>query len=673
MATYKRLMTVSLSTPGASMWRRKGVFATSIGVAAFAASFLPGTPASASTPAAAAGVPMGAPAHIVTIMMENTDYSQFAGSPAMPYLNQLAHEYADFTSAYGWTRPSLPNYIELLSGTTDGTTGRDCDITDPACSNFTNTTLVDQLEAAGLTWDAYQQGDPYGCYQGDGSGNYPWWHNAWRYFAEFSAQCSHISNFSDLLSNLSSRDAADFQWVVPDLVNSGGDNGTMSSADTWLNGELPQIMATPWYREGGQVVILWGSGYDDPGSGNGGADGGQVPTLVVSAHTEGMGAIPAPVNTAGVLHSIEQAYGLSYLGDAANPDNGSLGNALVPGRPAGPQAPQLSVGALLSSSRSWPARVFTLGRQTLALNGIAELPFPGRQGNSASSPAGPAGPRPTIEVGDNSAGEGVVVTASGQTTAVPGTSNLESVACATASLCYAVGLGPLNADEAVLVLLQDGYPASTTPLPAFIGLYGVACPTPSTCYAVGYDNADDADSVTTITDGVAGPPVEVPDSVEWLNAISCPTATQCYAAGLVAYNPSIVPIVAGVPGAPVTVPNAWYLNGIDCTAVGNCVAVGENSEEQGIVGTLLDGQPGTTQVVAGTEYLYGVGCAADGTCLLTGAGTPGPDGYSGGVVSTYSNGAATTAQSVPGTNGFGQVLCEAPAGDCLSVGAAYQH
>ena len=112
--------------------------------------------ATGTAPAAAAvKVPVtkmagsAAPAHIMTIMMENTDYSQFAGAAAMPYLNQIAHEYATYTDAYGWTYPSLPNYLELLSGSDDGTAGQDCDITQAGCNNFTNPTLVDQLDAKG--------------------------------------------------------------------------------------------------------------------------------------------------------------------------------------------------------------------------------------------------------------------------------------------------------------------------------------------------------------------------------------------------------------------------------------------------------------------------------------------------------------------------------------------
>jgi phosphatidylinositol-3-phosphatase len=603
--------------------------------------------------AAAAGLPAAhrhsPPPHIMEIWMENTDYSQMAASPAMPEFNELAHEYADFSQAYGWHYPSLPNYIEGLAGSDLGVTS-DCDITQKGCSNFHHEKIIDQLEAAGISWHAYYQGDPYGCYQGDGSGNYPYWHNSFRYFADFKTQCSHISNFGPLLSDLSGRNAPDFAWVVPDLVNDGGDNGTMNSGDSWLAGELPKIMATPWYRQGGQIVILHDTGYQDSG-GNGGASGGQIPLVVVSAHTRGVGIIAAPVNTAGVLRSIEHAYGFGYIGDAANPANGSLGDALVAGRPGPDHFRQILHGALVTADGAGLQPI----PGSLALQGVYRFAN-GR----------------TIEVGENGSGEGIV--ASGwRTVAVAGTSDLESVSCTTADLCYAVGLATSDQDEAVLVRVAGGQPESVTPLPAFIGLYGIACPAASTCYAVGYDNADDAGAVTTITDGHASAPAEVPNDGDtpWLNAISCPTATRCYAAGLVNYVPAIVPVTSGTPGKAVNVANAWYLNGIDCPTAGNCVATGENSVQQGIVATLVGGAAGSTTVVPGTEYLYGAGCAADGPCLLAGASTVGTRGYGSGVLVTDDRGKLGSARLVADANGLGQTSCARTIWSCISAGAAF--
>jgi acid phosphatase len=638
----------------------------------------------ASTTATASPNPAGRAPHIMTIMMENTDFSQFVGSPQEPYLNEISREYANFTQAYGWTYPSLPNYLELLSGSDWGTAGNDCDITDPGCSDFAGPTLVNQLANAGLTWNAYYQGDASGCDQSDGSGNYPYWHNAFRYFSDFSTLCKNISNFSDLNSNLDSANAADFQWVVPDLVNSGGDNGTMQSGDSWLNSELPQIMNSTWYRQGGQIVILYDTGYED--SSTTPSTGGQIPMVVVSAKTEGMGSVATPIDTAGVLRSIEQAYGLSFLGDAANASNGDLGNALVSGRPVGANVPNTSSGAILTTSLKGPDGVSTVNgfaNSPIALNGIAQVlvssksgPFgnqqgqQGRQGHQGQQSA-------TISVGENAAGQGTI-TANGNTVAVPNTSTLESVSCTSASQCYAVGLAPSNDDEGVLVSIRNGQATSETPEPAFIGLYGISCTTTSTCYAVGYDNADDADAVTTITNGQAGPVNEVESGQgvgEWLNAISCPTSTQCFAVGFVNYYPSIVPITNGIPGTPVTISdggNAWYVNGIECTSVNYCVAVGENDTEQGIVTTFVNGAIGTTQVVPNTENLYGVGCDSQDNCILTGASTPASNGYSVGTVTGLVSGTLQSTRTVRNTNGFGQTICGQDLDSCVSVGAAYR-
>lgn len=665
------------------MKRRRTVRHLVVGAVASAVSLL-GLTSLASLSATASPSPAATAPHIMTIMMENTDYSQFVGSPQMPYLNEISHEYANFTQAYGWTYPSLPNYLELLSGSDWGTAGNDCDITDPGCSDFAGPTLVNQLDDAGVTWNAYYQGDAAGCDQSDGGGNYPYWHNAFRYFSDFSTLCKNISNFSDLNSNLNSQNAADFQWVVPDLVNSGGDNGTMQSGDSWLNNELPQIMSSTWYRQGGQIVILFDSGYNDRSS-TPGFEGGQIPMVVVSAHTAGMGSNATPINTAGVLRSIEQAYGVSYLGDAANPANGDLGNAMISGRPVGPAVPDTSNGAVLSTSLRGSASVTTTGgfaMHTVSENGIAQLPATSGGGvfSTLGGPLGgftPSQPDSVITVGENSAGQGDF-TLDGITKVVPNTSTLESVSCTTSTQCYAVGLAPSNDDEGVLVSIRDGQVNDVTPEPAFIGLYGIDCTTSSTCYAVGYDNDNDADAVTTIVNGQAGPLNEVEPGQgvgEWLNAISCPTTTECYAVGFVNYYPSIVPISKGVPGTPVTISdneNAWYVNGIDCTSVNYCVAVGENDTEQGIVSTFVDGAVGTTQVVPGTVNLYGVGCDTEGDCLLTGSSVPASNGYSVGTVTGLVNGTLQSTREVADTNGFGQTICGQALDSCLSVGAAYR-
>jgi len=100
------------------------------------------------------------------IMMENTDYSQAAGSPAMPYLSELARQYAQFPQSYRWTYPACPT-------TWSSWPDRRClpasgpsaiQVSRNARSRCTHAeTLVDQMEAAGISWHAYFQDDVSGC------------------------------------------------------------------------------------------------------------------------------------------------------------------------------------------------------------------------------------------------------------------------------------------------------------------------------------------------------------------------------------------------------------------------------------------------------------------------------------------------------------------------------
>jgi phosphatidylinositol-3-phosphatase len=651
-------------------------------------------------PASAAVTPAATPAprahvarqpHIMYIMLENTDYSQSAGASSMPYWNELAHEYAVFTQSFGWTYPSEPNYMEFLTGSTEGLSG-DCDPgipgesgcpADATASDIVANTLTDEMENAGISWHAYFQADPTGCYQGSGggtNGNYDDEHNPFELMADFAKQCPHLSNFDSLIPNLNSPNAADFNWVIPDLDNDGGDNGTMYSGDTWMNAVVPQILNSTWYKQGGQVIISYDTGYQDTQGlitpenvTNPNGPGGLIPAIVISAHTKGMGVVSLPHNTAGLLRSVEEAYGLPLLGDSADPANGSLGNALVSGRPEGPPPSPAFNGAIFRAGSNKELQVTNLRGPSESFNGIYR--FPDGQ---------------TIEAGENNLGQGIVATPTRGAFAVPGTTNLMSISCVSASTCYAVGLGILNNDDAAVVTVVNGIPATVTQVPDMYAFYGVSCPTTSTCYAVGYDTSDAADAVVTITNGVPGQPIEVPENgAPWLNAISCPTATQCYAAGINNYQAAIVPIVSGIPQNPIPDPDAsspdnnfanlWYLNGIDCPSVGNCVAVGETaSTQQGAVVTLVNGQltdvdptnGPTAQVVPNTSYLYGVACTSMSSCILVGSSAIGTNNEPVGAVSMFTNGTAAPATVYPQADGFGPAVCGTTLSSCDFVGSS---
>ena len=281
------------------------------------------------------------PPHVMTIMMENTDYSQFVGSPAMPYLNEIGNEYATFTHADGWTYPSLPNYLELLLGSDDGTAGR----TATSRRRAATTSRTRHWSPAGDGRDLLERvlpgATPRAAIRATAAGTTRTGttHSVTSRTSASSARTSPTSLIC--CRTCPRRRRRTSSGSCRTWSNSGGDNGTMSSGDSWLSGELPKIMDTSWYRQGGQIVILYDTGYNDTNDSVDDSTGGQIPMVVVSAHTKGMGAIYTPVNTAGVLRSVEHAYGLPHIGNAVNAKNGTLGNALISSRPVSsrPAAP----------------------------------------------------------------------------------------------------------------------------------------------------------------------------------------------------------------------------------------------------------------------------------------------------------------------------------------------
>jgi phosphatidylinositol-3-phosphatase len=58
--------------------------------------------------------------HVVWIVMENHSYNQIIGSRDAPYITQLANRFGLATNFYAESHPSLPNYLAMTSGSTQG-------------------------------------------------------------------------------------------------------------------------------------------------------------------------------------------------------------------------------------------------------------------------------------------------------------------------------------------------------------------------------------------------------------------------------------------------------------------------------------------------------------------------------------------------------------------------
>lgn len=270
-------------------------------------------------PIVATATPSPPAPHVMVIVEENRSAQEVLGSNQAPYINALAGDHGLATDAYATSHPSLPNYLELISGSTHGVSD------DGTGYRFAGPTLVDQLSARGIGWRAYMEAMPSTCYDGAGSGGYAKKHDPFMYFTSVTGNataCAGVVPFSRLRGDLAAGAAPPFLWITPSLCDDGHDCST-ATADSWLAANLPAVLASSWYADDGIVIITWDEGTDDAGC-CGSAHGGRIATIVVSSRVTGHVTSASPVDHSATLRSIEAVYGLPFLGDAACACSGDL-------------------------------------------------------------------------------------------------------------------------------------------------------------------------------------------------------------------------------------------------------------------------------------------------------------------------------------------------------------
>ena len=261
--------------------------------------------------------------HVFIIVMENREYDDVIGSPDAPYLNQLAATYALATRYYAVRHPSLPNYLALISGSTQGMTD-DC-----ATCTVDGANLVGQLEAHHKTWTAYMEDYPGSCFNGTVAGGPLAWigqdgyvrrHDPFIYFdniRENPDRCRQIVPLSQFESDLAGNRLSDFVWITPNLRHDMH-SGSTRAGDDWLASFVPKILQSSAWKSNGVLFIVWDEGRSNQGCC---ADvvGGHVPALVIAAKGVRGYRSDVPYSHYSLLRTIEDAWHLGYLGYAGDP------------------------------------------------------------------------------------------------------------------------------------------------------------------------------------------------------------------------------------------------------------------------------------------------------------------------------------------------------------------
>lgn len=243
---------------------------------------------------------------IVVVVFENKDYEDIIGAPAASTFNRMARKHALLESFYAVARPSLPNYLALISGSTQGVTAN--------CNEcvFKARNLADTIEASGRSWKLYAEGLPRPGYTGAKWGGYVKRHNPFPYFASVVSRPARLRRmvpYFEFKADLERDRLPDFSFVVPDLCN-GMHDCPVATGDAWLAKFLTPLLKSPQLKRGVVFVTFdEAASYADERGG-----GGHIVTLAVGPTVRAGARSTRGYNLYGLLRTIEEAWGLPLLG-----------------------------------------------------------------------------------------------------------------------------------------------------------------------------------------------------------------------------------------------------------------------------------------------------------------------------------------------------------------------
>jgi phosphatidylinositol-3-phosphatase len=247
--------------------------------------------------------------HVVIVVEENHSYGDVFGPGAggvpstlwpvvppsqrsiAPYMQSLAKHGALMTNFSGLTHPSLPNYLAMFSGSTQGVTS-DVSPSKPLRAPSLGGALIKK----GLTFAAYSEDLPSEGSLVDKKGHYTRAHAPWTDFTDVPASAN--KPFSDFPTKFWKLPRV--SYVIPNKSNDMH-SASIRTADNWLKDNIGAY--AKWAKTHNSLLIVtW-----DEGRGN-----NHVPTFFYGADVI-TGQYSQPFNHFNTLRTIEDMYGLDPL------------------------------------------------------------------------------------------------------------------------------------------------------------------------------------------------------------------------------------------------------------------------------------------------------------------------------------------------------------------------
>ena len=278
--------------------------------------------------------------HIFVVVLENQSYDAVAGSPAAPYLNQLAAQNALLRQYYGVGHVSLGNYIGMTDGERPDTdTKTDC--VSKYCVR-PNRNVADQLEEAGKSWMAYMGSMLVPCQHPRVAGlpdpyqsPYATRHNPFVYYDDIvndpNGRCAKHdvpydqTSFEQMLAT--DTNVPNVAFVVPDNCDNAHDPvcfeppnapeaGGLPRADQWSQSHLPAIIDYVNKHTGSVLLATFDEASttdksDCAGCGHNGSAGEHMFTVAIGQDLCKACTIDTGYDHYSLLRTIEDGFGIS--------------------------------------------------------------------------------------------------------------------------------------------------------------------------------------------------------------------------------------------------------------------------------------------------------------------------------------------------------------------------
>jgi acid phosphatase len=240
---------------------------------------------------------------LLVVIEENHSLRQMQAG--MPYAYSLAQRFGYATNYHAITRPSLPNYLAIVSGQTHGV----ADDAAPSAHRLAGRTVFGQALARGKTAAVYADGMRAACNtQSSGSPPYSVGHNPWPYFVDEHRACrAHDLPLGRLWSAIRSGRLPNAGLVVPDKCHDAHDCD-LATADAWFRSLMSKVFQGRDWRSGHLAVVLTADEND-------GSPGNTVLTVVIHP-SQRHHVVTTPLNHYSLTRLYERVTHTRYLGHA---------------------------------------------------------------------------------------------------------------------------------------------------------------------------------------------------------------------------------------------------------------------------------------------------------------------------------------------------------------------